>query len=286
MKSKFLRRGIAVLLSLITVVSIMSVPLTVSARYTDEDIENKISYHELNCREDDCDCLEPENDRFAVVSPSSLTNTYDDYILVDTYQNVQKYFNEQGWTDGLPIVPPTWIKAEKFMRYTPYSDNDVVATVNGRSVTAYQVAVNAIMSGCSAEYLPVCIAFTEALGDADYLNSLRSGELTPMMYVNGPIARQLGIDNGQGMTTEECNIAIARFMELALINLAGIERTNAFGNVQPLVFSEDEQNCINIGWDPHHVEAGFDLNDNVITATSFAMWAITLLLLQICPKRL
>ncbi len=272
MKSKILRRGIAVLLSLITAVSIISVPLTASARYTDEDIENKISYHQLNCREDDCDCLEPENDRFAVVSPSSLTNTYNEYILVDTYQNVQKYFNEQGWTDGLPIVPPTWIKAEKFMRYTPYSDNDVVATVNGRNVTAYQVAVNAIMSGCSAEYLPVCIAFVEALGDTDYLDSLRSGELTPMMYVNGPIARQLGIDNGQGMTTEECNIAIARFMELALINLAGLERTNAFGNVQPLVFSEDEKNCINIGWNPHHVEEGFDLNDNVITATSFAMW--------------
>ena len=238
MKSKILRRGIAVLLSLITVISIMSVPLTVSARYTDADIDNKISYHELNCREDDCDCLEPENDRFAVVSPSSLQNTHNEYILVDTYQNVQKYFNEQGWTDGLPIVPPTWIKAEKFMRYTPYSDNDVVASVNGRNVTAYQVAVNAIMSGCSAEYLPVCIAFVEALGDTSYLDSLRSGELTPMMYVNGPIVRQLGIDNGQGMTTEECNIAIARFMELALINLAGIERTNAFGNVQPLVFSD------------------------------------------------
>ncbi len=272
MKSKVLNRVIALLLSLMTVISIMSIPLQASARYTDADIENKISYDDLNCREDDCDCLEPENNKFAVVSPSSLNNTYDDYILVDTYQNVQKYFDEQGWTDGLPIVPPTWIKAEKFMRYTPYSDNDTVATVNGRTVTAYQVAANAIMSGCSAEYLPVCIAFVEALGDTAYLDSLRSGELTPMMYVNGPIARQLGIDNAQGMTTEECNIAIARFMELALINLAGLERTHSFGNVQPLVFSEDEQNCINIGWDPHHVEQGYDLNDNVITATSFSMW--------------
>ncbi len=272
MKSKVLRRAIALMLGLMIAVSIMSVPMSVSARYTDEDIENKISYDSLNCREDDCDCLEPENNKFAVVSPVGGNNTYNDYVLVDTYQNVQKYFDEQGWTDGLPIVPPTWIKAEKFMRYTPYTDNQVVATVNGRSVTAYQVAVNAIMSGCSAEYLPVCIAFVEALGDTNYLNSLISGELTPMMYVNGPIARQLGIDNAQGMTTEECNIAIARFMELALINLAGIERTNAFGNVQPLVFSEDEQTAINIGWDPHHVEAGYDLNDNVITATSFSMW--------------
>ena len=62
MKSKFLRRGIALMLSLITAISIMSVSFTASARYSDADIVNKISYHELNCREDDCDCLEPEND--------------------------------------------------------------------------------------------------------------------------------------------------------------------------------------------------------------------------------
>lgn len=76
------------------------------------------------------------------------------------------------------------------------------------------------------------------------------------------------------MTTEETNIAIGRFMELALINLANIERerTNAFGNVQPLVFSENDQTCLDIGWTPHHVEKGYDLNDNIITATSFSMW--------------
>lgn len=272
MKSNLLRRVLSLLLCFMMALSVMSATFSVSARYSDEDIDNKISYHELNCREDDCDCLEPENNRFAVVSPVGGNTSYNEYILVDTYQAVQEFFNEQGWTDGLPIVPPTWIKAEKFMRYTPYADNDVVAVVNGRNITAYQVAVNAIMSGCSAEYLPVCIAFVEALGNDAYLDSLRPGNLTPMMYVNGPIARQLGIDNGQGMTTEECNIAIGRFMELALINLAGIKRTSAFGNVQPLVFSEDEQNCINIGWDPYHVQMGYDINDNVITATSFSMW--------------
>jgi len=74
------------------------------------------------------------------------------------------------------------------------------------------------------------------------------------------------------MTTEETNIAIGRFMELALINLAGIKRTNAFGNVQPLVFSENDESCLNIGWKPHHVEKGYQINDNVITALSFSMW--------------
>ncbi len=148
----------------------------------------------------------------------------------------------------------------------------VVAVVNGREVKAYQVAANAIMAGCSPEHLPICIAFAQALSDNAYLNSLKSGKLTPMMYVNGPVARQIGIDNTQGMTTEEANIGIARFMELALINLAGIKRTNSFGNVQPLVFSENEEACLNIGWKPHHIEEGYQLNDNVITATSFSMW--------------
>ena len=92
------------------------------------------------------------------------------------------------------------------------------------------------------------------------------------MYVNGPMARQIGVDSTQGMTTEECNIGIGRFMELALINLAGIKRNNAFGNVQPLVFSENDELCLKIGWKPHHVEKGYQLNDNVITATSFSMW--------------
>ncbi len=269
MKSNMLRRAIALLLSLMTVVSLMSVSITAQARYAD-DFDG--TYDDLNCAEDDCDCLEPENNRFQIVSPSNNTNQHNTIVFTGTYQEVQNYFNTNGMTDGLPVIPPTKLKAEKFMRYTTYSDNDVVATVNGKDVTAYQVAVNAIMSGSSAEYLPVCIAFVQALGDSAYLDSLKSGELTPMMYVNGPVARQLGIDNGQGMTTEECNIAIARFMELALINLAHVNRTNAFGNIQPLVFSENEQICLNVGWEPHHVEEGYDLNDNVITATSFSMW--------------
>ena len=69
MKSNLFRRVVAIMLCLIMALSVMSVSFTVSARYTDEDIDNKISYHELNCREDDCDCLETENNRFAVVSP-------------------------------------------------------------------------------------------------------------------------------------------------------------------------------------------------------------------------
>lgn len=277
MKFKYFKRAISVLSCLAIVISFMSVSLSSNAAvlkdgYEDEYEAQGKTYQSLGVLEDQYDLIEPENNRFPVISPSSKFDNSYPPLFIGTYGEVEDYFKEQGMTDGLPVVPPTKIKAEKFIGYSSYGYNDVVVTVNGRKVKAYQIAANAIMAGCSPEHLPVCIAFAEALSDSEYLNSLKSGKLTPMMYVNGSIAGQIGIDNTQGMTTEETNIAIGRFMELALINLAGIKRTNAFGNVQPLVFSENDEACLNIGWKPHHVEKGYQLNDNVITALSFSMW--------------
>lgn len=277
MKFKYFKRAVSALSSFVIVISFMSVSLSANAAvlkdgYEDEYEAQGKTYQSLGVLEDQYDLIEPENNRFPVISPSSKYDKSYPPLFIGTYGEVEDYFKEQGMTDGLPVVPPTKIKAEKFIGYSSYGYNDVVATVNGRNVKAYQIAANAIMAGCSPEHLPVCVSFVEALSDSEYLDSLKSGKLTPMIYINGPVARQIGIDNTQGMTTEETNIAIGRFMELALINLAGIERTNAFGNVQPLVFSENDETCLNIGWKPHHVEKGYQLNDNVITATSFSMW--------------
>ncbi|MDE7364474.1 MAG: hypothetical protein K2N27_06265 [Ruminococcus sp.] len=277
MKFKYFNRAVSVLSCLSIVISSMSVALSANAAvlkdgYEDEYEAQGRTYQSLGVLEDQYDLIEPENNRFPIISPNSKYDKSYPPLFTGTYEQVEEYFRENGMTDGLPVVPPTKIKAEKFIGYSSYGYNDVVATVNGRKVKTYQIAANAIMAGCSPEHLPVCIAFVEALSDSDYLDSLKSGKLTPMMYVNGPVALQIGIDNTQGMTTEETNIAIGRFMELAIINLAGIERKNAFGNVQPLVFSENDEACLNVGWKPHHVEKGYKLNDNVITATSFSMW--------------
>ena len=277
MKYKYFNRAVSAISSLVIGISFMSVSLSANAAvlkdgYEDEYEAQGKTYQSLGVLEDQYDLIEPENNRFPIISPSSKYDKSYPPLFIGTYGEVEEYFKEHEMTDGLPVVPPTKIKAEKFIGYSSYGYNDVVAVVNGRKVKTYQIAANAIMAGCSPEHLPVCVAFTEALSDSEYLNSLKSGKLTPMMYVNGPAAQQIGIDNTQGMTTEEANIAIGRFMELALINLAGIKRTNAFGNVQPLVFSENDEVCLDIGWKPHHVEKGYQLNDNVITATSFSMW--------------
>lgn len=277
MKFRYFNRAVSVFMCALIVTSVSSVSFTADAAilkdgYEDDYEAQVITYQSLGVLEDQYDLIEPANNRFPVISPSSQYDKSYPPLFIGTYNEVENYFKEQGMTDGLPVIPPTKVKAEKFIGYSSYGYDDVVAIVNGRKVKTYQIAANAIMAGCSPEHLSICIAFTEALSDSEYLESLKSGKLTPMMYVNGPVARQIGIDNTQGMTTEENNIAIGRFMELALINLAGIQRTNAFGNIQPLVFSENDESCLNIGWEPNHVEKGYQLNDNVITATSFSMW--------------
>lgn len=245
--------------------------LPMSTRYADDFNGH---YDDLDCAEDDCDCLEPDSNLFKVVSPVNRPNTSNEVVFAGAYDRVQAHFDEAGQTDGLPIVPPTTLKVEKFMRYTPYGDNDVVATVGGIGVTACQVAANAVLAGCSADLLPICIAMVQALEDDAYLREISDGRRVPLVFVNGPVGRQVGVDNGQGMTTEEVNVCLGRFLEMALINFAGVARTRTapFGSVQPLVFSENDPACREAGWEPFHVQMGYGTNDSTVTMSSFGMW--------------
>lgn len=204
---------------------------------------------------------------------------YDHVVFTGSYQRVQEYYEVNGQTDGLPVVPPTPIKIEKYLRYTPYEATDVIGVIPPayREVTAYQVAANCIMAGCAPEFMPLCIAFTKAMSDGNFLKPLVSTHgWTPFAFINGPIARQLGIDCGQGMITEENNKVLGRFIELAMMNLGGYyikeNRMSTFGYLQPWTFSEDEQACVDAEWDPYHVQQGFNLNDNTLTAGSAMLW--------------
>lgn len=204
---------------------------------------------------------------------------YDYVVFTGSYQRVQEYYEVNGQSDGLPVVPPTPIKIEKYLRYTPYEATDVIGVIPPayRQVTAYQVAANCIMAGCPPEFMPFCIAFTKAMSDGNFLKPLVSTHgWTPFAFINGPIARQLGIDCGQGMITEENNKVLGRFIELAMLNLGGYyikeNRMSTFGYLQPWTFSEDDAACVSAGWEPYHVQKGYDLNDNTLTAGSAMLW--------------
>jgi len=202
-----------------------------------------------------------------------------DDVFYGTLDEIDAYFRKQNWTDGLPIVPPTFEKVNEFMKYTPYRYDETVAVlpIAHRDTKAWHVAVNAVMAGCKPEYMPILIALTKGLGDGNFRRTLASTHAwAPYCWINGPIARELGIDCGQGQINEEANVAIGRFLNLALMNLCGYyvkqDRMGTFGYPMPWCLVEDEEACARIGWKPYHVRNGFSEDDSVVTLSSTLLW--------------
>ena len=202
-----------------------------------------------------------------------------DDIFYGTYQEVNDHFREMNWSDGLPIVPPTFEKVSEFLRYTDMKWDETVAIlpVAHRNTTVWHVAVNGVMAGCKPEYMPILIAMTKAMGAGSFRRTLASTHAwVPYSWLNGPVARQLGIDCGQGEINEAANASIGRFMSLALMNLAGYyvkqNRMGTFGYPMPWCLVEDEVACREVGWKPYHARLGYRMNDNTITTSSTLLW--------------
>lgn len=212
--------------------------------------------------------------------------SYDDVVFTGSHERVQQYYETSEMSDGLPVVPPTREKVEYYLQYTTYAATDIVNMRNNevvdvppanKTIYAYHVAVNAIMAGCPPEYMPLCIAITRCFADGNFYKSLASTHgWTPYVLVCGPIARQLGFSYEDGMINEEANKLLGRFVSLAMLNLAGYKikenRMGTFGYMLPFVFAEDEQACIDIGWNPYHVEKGRDLNTSAVVCGSTLTW--------------
>lgn len=202
-----------------------------------------------------------------------------DDVFYGTLPEVNEFFQDMKWSDGLPIVPPTYAAVSEFLKYTDMGWDETVAVlpVAHRNTLVWHVAVNGVMAGCKPEYMPILIAMTKALGAPEFRRTLASTHgWIPYSWLNGPVARQLGISSGQGEISENANMMLGRFMNLALMNLAGYyvgsNRMGTFGYPQSWCMAEDDKACIEIGWQPYHVSQGYDVNDNAITISSALMW--------------
>ena len=213
------------------------------------------------------------------VSKSQINSDDNSIVYSGTLEEVQQYFETRGRSDGLPIIPPTEDKVNEFYKYTPYPKDTVIAVIppSYRKATVQNIAVNGVMAGCPPEYMPVLIAFTKAMSNGDFRRTLSSTHAwTPFIWINGPVARQLGIESGQGEISASKNKKLGRFIDLAMINLGGYEikknRMGTFGYLSSWAMAEDEQAAINAGWLPYHVQKGFDINESTLTATSALNW--------------
>ena len=193
------------------------------------------------------------------------------------FEEVNDYFCDKEWSDGLPIVPPTRERVERFLKFTDREAEDVLGVMmpDNRAATVWSIAVNGVMAGCRPEYMPILVALVEAMADPEY--GVEHSGNTPgsetLILLNGPIIKQLGFNYMQGVLRDgfRPNTSVGRFWRLYLRNIAGFlpHKTDkgTYGNTFRVVCPENEDAVARIGWEPNSVEMGFATGDNVVTVS-------------------
>jgi hypothetical protein len=192
-------------------------------------------------------------------------------------ERLQELFLRRGWSDGLPVVPPTVARVKAALAFVDRTPTEVLGEVEPLKglATLEKVAANAVMAGCRPEYLPVVLAAVECvLDEAFNMRGVQTTDenVTPLLIVNGPVARELDINGGFGALGPGCqaNAAIGRAIRLVMNNLGGgwPGAVSFAGLGQPgrytLCLAENEQQS---PWPPLHVEAGLAVGASAVTVT-------------------
>jgi hypothetical protein len=182
---------------------------------------------------------------------------------------------DRGWTDGLPVVPPTEARVIRMLSGTTRPPDEVVAVVPPDLVecTVEKVAVNAVLAGCKPEYLPVVLASVEAACTDEFnmhgllATTYFSG---PLVIVNGPVTARIGMNSGINALGQgnRANATIGRALQLVVRNVGGgrpggVDRAT-IGNPgkYTFCFAEDESGS---PWEPLSVERGLAPGMSAVT---------------------
>jgi hypothetical protein len=188
---------------------------------------------------------------------------------------LQEYFFAQGWTDGLPVVPPVPERVGEFLDQSELRPDDVICIIptRNRAITAEKVAINCVMAGCRPEYMPVVVAVLQAMAEPQYLfhaSITSTGGAAPFVVVNGPIRNELGLNGGVNAfgPGNRANATIGRAVRLILINVAGArpgildKSTQGHPGKFSFCIAELEEES---PWEPYHVERGFHPSTSTVT---------------------
>src|SRR5215831_6842265 len=194
----------------------------------------------------------------------------------DDWSAIYELYVERGWTDGLPIIPPTEAKVAEFLGWTRRDRLEVVAVLPPRQgeATVEKIAINAVMAGCRPDYFPVLLTAIEAVADPLFnLDAVQATThpVTPMLIVNGPIAKEIGLHSGYNAFGQgfRANLTIGRALRLALMNigggLPGSGDRSTQGNPAKIAYCVAENEAEN-PWTPLSVDRGFDAEASTVTA--------------------
>jgi hypothetical protein len=151
------------------------------------------------------------------------------------------YCYEQGWTDGLPVVPPDIERVEGMMLYEGRPAETVLAThpATGYELTVHAAAVNAVMAGCKPEYFPVVVAAFEAMNETPFNfhgSTASTGGSAPLLVVSGPVIDDIGMNADVNLfgPGNRANATIGRAVRLILMNvfrmIPGVSDKSTQGN--------------------------------------------------------
>ncbi|MGE0387982.1 MAG: hypothetical protein AB7Q97_24930 [Gammaproteobacteria bacterium] len=205
-------------------------------------------------------------------APRAARHEYDGYdaLLEDYYA--------RGWTDGLPVVPPTPEKVAAFLDFAQARPEEVLGTINTRDVTVYaeQAAINAVMAGCRREYMPVVLAAVRTMLEVDSnphtVTATLAGAIQTIV-INGPLRKALDINCGLGCMGPgyRANSTIGRALRLTIRNVfkavpGQLDRAALSSPLRySFCFGENEEES---PWIPLHVERGFKPEDSTVTIYS------------------
>ncbi len=217
---------------------------------------------------------------------------------VDSQLDAIEFCYEKGWTDGLPVVPPTEKKVLEFLDYAQLEPGQVLGEIpeRNRVVTAEKLAINAVMAGCLKEYMPVLVAVVEAVCDPAFkFNHLASfGSPWPIMIISGPVVEELGLNYGIWAMGPgfRPNATIGRTLSLVVSNVAagyvGAIQRGTYGHpgrFNSMCVGENPE-AADFGWEPHNVEMGFDKNTSTVTLLSTYPWMQQPMSTDMRPERI
>jgi hypothetical protein len=190
-------------------------------------------------------------------------------------EDEQEAMFARGWSDGLPLVPPTPERVLAMLEGTTRAPDERVAVVppDLAPCSVEKVAINAVLAGCKPEYLPVVLAAVEAAcTDAFNAHGVLATTMGvgPVIVVNGPVRRAIGMNSGINVLGQgnRANASIGRALQLVIRNVGGgrpgeVDRAT-YGNPGKLgfCFAEDEEGS---PWEPLSVSLGAKPGASTVT---------------------
>ena len=185
---------------------------------------------------------------------------------------------EKGWSDGLPVIPPTPERVERMLAYCDRDLDQPVVKIPPRfgAATPVRIAANAVMAGCKPEHFPLELLALEALAEEPYNlygTQATTHPCTPMLIFNGPVAAEVGLNSGHNVMGNyfRANAVIGRAVRLALVNIGaaipGVGDMATAGTPAKFTFCVAENEKAS-PWEPLHVEMGLPREASAVTVVA------------------